>query len=101
MKQTVVHYKAKPAAIAENTKLLENVFQELHAKPVDGVRYLTLKLGDGSYVHFTITDGDGVNPITQLDSFRAYVSGVRDRIEAPPTQTNDVTIVGNYRMLAP
>jgi hypothetical protein len=99
MKQTIVHYKTKPAALAENTRLIENVFAELRAKPVDGVRYLTLKLGDGSFLHFTTMDGDGINPITQTDSFRGYLAGIRDRVEAPPYQTNDVTIVGNYRML--
>ena len=40
MKRTVVRYKAKPERIEENQRLIERVFQELHAKAPEGVRYL-------------------------------------------------------------
>ena len=52
MKRTVVRYKAKPEKVEENQRLIEKVFQELHAKSPGGVRYLALKLGDGTFVHF-------------------------------------------------
>ena len=45
MKRTVVRYKAKPEKVEENQRLIEKVFQELHAKSPGGVRYLALRLG--------------------------------------------------------
>jgi hypothetical protein len=99
MKRTVVSYQIKADRIEENTRLLENVFRELEAKHLDGVRYITLQSGDGWYTHFTTVENSGANPITTLDSFKEYVAGVRDRCAVPPHQANDVAIVGNYRMI--
>ena len=98
MRRTVVRYKIKADCAEENTRLLENEFKELQAKTPEGVRYITLQSGDGWYTHFTTVDSDGVNPITQLDSFKAYLAGVKERCDEPPHQANDVTIVGDYRM---
>jgi len=51
------------------------------------------------FVHFaTVESRDGVHPITSLDAFRAFQSGIKERcIELP--QSTDATIVGNYRMV--
>ena len=98
MKRTLVRYKTKPEQSAENVRLIEQVFRELNAKAPDGVRYLALKLGDGTFVHIVQTE-DGATPIPSLDSFRAFQSGIKERcVELP--QSGDATIVGNYRMLA-
>ncbi len=75
MKRTVVSYKIKADRIEENTRLLENVFKELEAKTLRGVRYVTLQSGDGWYTHFTTVDSDGVNPITTT----RLVQGLRCR----------------------
>lgn len=99
MKRTVVSYRIKSDRIEENTRLLKNIFAELEAKALPGVHYVTLQTGDGWYTHFTTVETDGVNPITTLDSFKAYVVGVRERCAEPPQQSNDVTVVGNYRMI--
>ncbi|MGZ3409300.1 MAG: hypothetical protein ACXWKC_19625 [Xanthobacteraceae bacterium] len=99
MKRTMVRYKVKPECAAENMRLIEGVFQELREKALPGVRYATLQSGDGWVTHFTTVESDGVNPITALDSFRTYVGSVRERLAEPPQQTNDVTVVGNYRMI--
>src|SRR5262245_24010471 len=48
MKRTLVRYKAKPDAAQENQRLIEQVFEELRTKAPQGVRYLALKLPDGS-----------------------------------------------------
>src|SRR5258708_35960518 len=53
MKRTVVRYKTKPEKAEENARLIEKVFQELRAKAPNGVRYLALKLADGSFIHFS------------------------------------------------
>jgi hypothetical protein len=97
MKRTLVHYRTKPEQAQENERLIEAVFQELRAKSPQGVRYLVLKLADGSFVHFTAVE-HGASPVTALDAFRSFRSDIDARcVESP--HAADATIVGDYRML--
>ena len=98
MTRTVVRYTTRPERTEENQRLIEAVFQELAAKTPDGVRYLVLKVGDGSFVHFVETS-EGASPLPGLPAFRSFQSGIKDRCLEPP-QAGEATIVGNYRMLA-
>jgi len=80
MKRSLIRYRTKPDRTDENERLIKSVFAELQAKSPAGVRYLALKLGDGSFIHFVAADGDaGTNPITSLDAFRAFQGGIKDR----------------------
>jgi hypothetical protein len=97
MKRTLIRYKTKPEATGQNRSLIEAVFQELKAKSPEGVRYMTLMLDDGSFVHFVETEGEA-SVLLQLDAFQAFQTGIRDRCSEPP-QPMQATIVGNYRML--
>ncbi len=97
MKRTLVRYKAKPEEASTNQQLIEKVFEELRKKSPEGVRYLALRLGDGTFVHFAMTE-DGAQPIPKLDAFAVFQSGIKERCLEPP-QSGEVTIVGNYRML--
>ena len=97
MKQSLIRYKTKPERIDDNERLIKDVFAELHSKSPEGVRYLAVKLGDGTFIHLVETK-NGSNPITTLDAFRAFQNGIKERCIEPP-QSGDVTIVGNYRML--
>jgi hypothetical protein len=81
----------------QNQSLIENVFQALQAKAPEGVRYMVLKLGDGTFLHFVETD-EGASPMLELEAFRSFQSGVKERCAEPP-QASEATIVGNYRML--
>jgi hypothetical protein len=99
MKRTLVRYKAKPERAQENAQLISKVFEELKAKAPDGVRYLCLKLDDGTFVHFAMVEStDSAHPITSLEAFRAFQSGIKERCMEPP-QSGDASIVGNYRMI--
>lgn len=99
MKRMIVRYKAKPEHADENARLIGKVFEELQAKSPAGVRYVALRLGDGTFLHFASVDSeDGVSPIPRLDAFVRFQSGIKERCVEPP-QSSDVTIVGNYRML--
>ena len=99
MKQTVVRYRIKPEQERDNVRLVEGVFRELTAKAPEGVRYMCVKLNDGTFVHFaTVESKDGVHPITSLDAFRAFQSNIKERCMELP-QSADATIVGNYRMI--
>jgi hypothetical protein len=99
MKRTLVRYKTKPDQAEENARLIGKVFQELQAKSPDGVRYLALKLDDGSFLHFVMVETvDGISPVPGLQAFQAFQSGIKERCIEPP-RSGDVTVVGNYRML--
>ena len=98
MKRTVVRYRTKPETAQENERLIESVFQELREKSPDGVRYLALRLGDGTFVHF-VEVADGAASVTALDAFRTFQSGIKERCLDQP-QAAEAKIVGNFRMLA-
>jgi len=99
MKRTLIRYKTKPELADRNAELIAAVFEELKAAKVEGVRYLSLRLNDGTFVHFVETDsGDGPSPLPKLTAFQAFQSGIRERCLEPPV-AGGVTIVGNYRML--
>jgi hypothetical protein len=99
MKRTLIRYKAKSDQAQENQRLIEGVFEELNARSPDGVRYLVLRLDDGTFVHFVTVDPQvAVTSIPELEAFRIFQSGHRERCIEPP-QSGVATIVGNYRML--
>ena len=99
MKRTLIRYKTKPEMADKNAELVAAVFAELKAAQPDGVRYLTLRLEDDSFVHIVETAADdGSSPIPKLAAFKAFQSGIRERCAEPPV-VRGATIVGNYRML--
>ena len=98
MKGTLIRYKVKPEAADENQQLIEKVFTELHAKSPDGVRYMVLRLPDGTFQHFVLGDRDPRTAITGSEAFRSFQEGIKERVLDPPQQS-DVTVVGDYRML--
>jgi hypothetical protein len=84
----------------KNAELVASVFEELKAAKPEGLRYLTLRLDDGTFVHFVETEAeDGASALTKLAAFQAFQSGVRERCVEPPV-FGGATIVGNYRMLS-
>jgi hypothetical protein len=99
MKQTLIRYKTKPDMTEKNAELISAVFAELKAAHPEGIRYLSLRLEDDTFIHFveTMTD-DGTSGLTKLPAFQAFQSGVRERCAEPPL-VRAVAIVGNYRML--
>jgi hypothetical protein len=97
MKRTLIRYKTRPDATEQNSRLIEGVFAELQEKSPEGVRYMVLALGDGSFFHFVET-GDSASPLPQLDAFKSFQSGVRERC-VEPRQAAEAIVVGNYRML--
>jgi len=99
MKRTLIRYKTKPELADRNAELIAGVFEELKAAKLEGVRYLSLRLDDGTFVHFVETDaGDGSSALLKLAAFQAFQSGIRERCIEPPL-AQGATIVGNYRML--
>ena len=96
MPPMLVRYRAKPDRIEENERLIDAVFRELHAKAPPDVRYLVLRLSDGTFCHLV---EDGSKTIPSLAAFVAFRHGGEERRLDEPQQLN-ATVVGNYRMLA-
>ncbi len=98
MKRTLIRYKTRPEMADTNVALIAAVFAELKASKPDGVRYLSLRLDDDSFVHFVETASDAATTVPSLTAFKAFQAGVRERCVEPP-QAVGAIIVGNYRML--
>jgi hypothetical protein len=99
MRRTLIRYKAKPEAADRNAELIAAVFAELKAVKPDGVRYLSIRLDDDTFIHMVEADSeDGSSPIPRLAAFQAFQNGIRERCAESP-QVREATIVGNYRML--
>jgi len=82
----LIRYKTKPELADKNAELISGVFAgELGkaAKP-EGVRYLSLRLEDDTFVHFVETESDSANALPGLGAFKAFQSGIRDRCIEPP-----------------
>ena len=94
MQGTLVRYKTTPEGADENQQLIEKVFAELRATSPEGIRYVVLRLADGSFVHFK----EGPGSLQELGAFRTFQKGVKARCIEPP-QVGEATVVGHYRML--
>jgi hypothetical protein len=99
MKRTLIRYKTKPDLADKNAALIAAVFEELKVLKPDGVRYLSLRLEDDTFIHFVETTADdGTSALPKLAAFQAFQAGIRERCAEPPL-VRGATIVGNYRMI--
>lgn len=99
MNTRLIRYRTKPEMADTNAELVVAVFAELKAARPNGVRYLTLRLEDETFIHVVETaSDDGSSPLPQLAAFQAFQSGIRDRCAEPPL-VRSARVVGNYRML--
>jgi len=98
MKRTVIRYRTKPDMADRNAELVAAVFAELKAAQPEGLRYMSLRLEDDTFLHVVETADDGASPLPKLPAFAAFQSGIRERCTEPPL-AKGATVVGNYRML--
>jgi hypothetical protein len=100
MEHIVIRYQTKPEATQRNTELIEDVFRELGSTAPEGVGYLVLRTEDGTFFHIvSYVDEDANVGITGLPAFKAFTQDGEERRAVPPVRA-EVTVVGNYRMLA-
>jgi len=98
MGTVVVRYTPKADQADENQRLVEAVFAELSATDPGGVRYATLRLEDGTFVHIADVEADP-NPLSTIAAFGEFQKDIQDRCEpgaGPAPQP--ATLVGNYRL---
>jgi hypothetical protein len=99
MMTRLIRYRTRPEEAARNAELVAAVFAELGQAKPEGLRYLTLRLDDDTFIHLVATDvADGSSALTQLATFQAFQHDIRERCAEPPV-VRQAAVVGNYRML--
>ena len=100
MRRTVIRYRTKPDMADRNAELVAAVFAELKAAEPEGLRYMSLRLEDDTFIHVVETAADdGASPLPKLPAFAAFQNGIRERCAEPPL-VKSATVVGDYRMLS-
>ena len=96
----LIRYRTRPETSDTNAALISSVFAELEAAKPEGLRYLSLRLDDDTFIHVVETAADdGSSAIPKLAAFGTFQAGIRERCAEPPL-VRGATIVGNYRMLS-
>lgn len=99
MRRTVIRYKTKPEMADRNAELVAAVFAELKTAQPEGLRYMSLRLEDDTFIHFVESAADdGSSPLPKLAAFAAFQNGIRERCVEPPLPKG-AAVIGNYRML--
>lgn len=97
MKTIMVQYKTLGSRAMENAALVRSVFEALHARAPQSIRYTAYGMPDGvSFVHIATVDDPGANPLTVLPAFQAFQRDLRARCVASPVVT-ELTTVASYR----
>ena len=92
----VIRYRPKADRADENQRLVEAVFEELNAADPGGIRYVTYRLADGTFIHVAAVEGEG-NPLDGIAAFGAFVEGVGDRCEpGEGPNPQQAIVVGSY-----
>ncbi|WP_169813347.1 nuclear transport factor 2 family protein [Nocardia vaccinii] len=90
----VVRYRTRDDARAENRRLIEEVFAQLHREQPADVTYSAFELGDsGQFVHTATATGD---VLSELDSFRRFQRDIGSRVVTGP-EAQAATVIGAYR----
>jgi hypothetical protein len=92
----VIRYQVKPDQADDNQRLVEAVFRELHAASPDGLRYLSMRLDDGTFIHVVDTAESGKT--IGVPAFAAFQKELADRCLVKPLSCA-ATLVGNYRLI--
>jgi Antibiotic biosynthesis monooxygenase len=99
MRRVMVRYRVKPDQEAANEELVRAVYEELERTRPAGLRYATFQLEDGvSFVHLASTETeDGHNPLSEVEAFKRFQEGIRDRCDEAPVAT-ELREIGSYRL---
>ena len=94
----VVQYRPRADQADHNQSLVEDVFAELSAADPGGVRYATVRLADGSFLHIADVEADP-NPLGAIDAFAVFQDGIVERCEEGEAPNPlPATLIGNYRL---
>jgi hypothetical protein len=92
----MVRYRIKAGEVAENERLVRDVYAELGDRQPEGFRYATFKLDDGvSFVHLAVQDA-AENPLSDVEAFRRFQENLRERCDEPPV-VMELEEIGSFR----
>lgn len=92
----VVRYTPEADRADENQALVEAVFAELADTDPGGLRYATLRLADGTFVHIADVQGDH-NPLQDTAAFAEFQRGLGDRCrDGQGPNPQEAVVVGAY-----
>jgi hypothetical protein len=96
MRRVMVRYRIKAGEVAENERLVRDVYAELADKQPEGFRYATFKLDDGvSFVHLAVQEA-AENPLSGVEAFGRFQENIGDRCDEPPVVV-ELEEVGSFR----
>jgi hypothetical protein len=88
MRTVMVTYKTHPQHAEANQAFISAVFAELRERQPAGLSYATYRLPDGvSFLHLATLANADQNPLLELASFKAFLTGIKERCVEPPTTT--------------
>lgn len=92
----VVRYRPRADRADENQQLVEAVFAELAETDPGGLRYATLRLADGTFVHIADVEGD-TNPLASTAAFAEFQREIGDRCaDGAGPNPQEAVVVGSY-----
>ncbi|MDH3707255.1 MAG: hypothetical protein OES57_14400 [Acidimicrobiia bacterium] len=96
MSTVVVRYRTQADRADENQALVEAVFAELAATDPGGVRYVTFRLADDTFVHIADVQADP-NPLGSTEAFAAFQADLVDRcVDGEGPNPQEAQLVGSY-----
>lgn len=100
MERYLVRYKVRSERASEKENYIKEVFKQLQNESPAGIRYAAFKLDDGvSFVHIaSIETEDGENPMSNLSTFKTFLSEIKERCDEPPI-LSELKELGSYRLL--
>ena len=96
---TIVRYKVKPEAVAENEALSHAVFDRVRRDQPQGMSYGLFREADGqSFIHiFVNLREDDSDALTATPEFEAFTADISARCLIPPQVTREsVELVDSY-----
>lgn len=93
----VIRYQTRPDKADDNQRYVEAVYRELQAAAPEGLRYLTIRLDDGTFIHVVETNDRA--KLVNLPAFTAFQDELSSRCLVTPVVC-EATVVGNFRWLA-
>ncbi len=94
----LINYTTKPGFAEANRALIAGVFEELHEARLSDFRYAVLESGEGNFLHVVESNPNSSEALQNLPAFRTFLTGLRERQEAPNVIT-ELRLVGNYGRL--
>lgn len=92
----MVRYRVRPEHLAENERLIGEVYEELHQVQPNGLKYATFRAG-ADFVHLAVLEqGPEDNPLGRQPAFQRFLSNIDDRCEQPPVALT-LQRLGSYR----